>query len=128
MRKEPKYSQAIVDGYNHHAFTGKDLAVIRAGVGCAASKTSAVYPEHDGKAIFERFCRCPDVQVEAIFTQRRELGLINGRSGRIRRLPAGIGKLCSLAYAFPRSCRLWRFPAKIAYRRRCVRHTKIHAN
>src|SRR5215469_9092023 len=119
MSEEPKYPQPVVDGYNYYALTGKDLAVIRVCVGRAAGKASAVDPEHDRQTIFGRFCRCPNIEIETIFTQWWKLGLINGCSGRIGSLPAGIRKLCSFAHTLPRRCRLRRFPAKIAYRRRC---------
>src|ERR1700704_3989245 len=117
MREKSEHAQPVVDGNDDRTLAGQHFTVIGARAGKAAGKSAAVDPYHNGQPVFGGLGGRPDVEIKAVFTQRRELGLINSGSRWIRRLPAGIRELRSLANSLPCSGRLRRFPAQIAYGR-----------
>jgi hypothetical protein len=127
MSKEAKDSQPVVDRHQHYALAGKVLAVIGVSSSAAAGEAAAMNPYHHGKAVFRRFGRSPDIQVQAVFAEWWEFRLVY-RTRRVLSLPAGFAELFGFAHAWPRRRRLRRLPAEIAHRRRGERNTAVDAD
>jgi hypothetical protein len=120
--QEAKRAHPVVDRYNHHiAACGKRPSVVDGRRAGPDHETPAVNPDHDGTAsVVSR--RCPDIQVEAVFTLRlldalpvrnhflvlrRVLGQARGDLG------GGVAKFSRRTHVAPRLNRLWGTPTEI---------------
>ena len=83
MREKTELPDAIVNADEHHAFLGQFLAAVaRIGRG-TGGETAAVNPDQHGNAVFCRFRRRPDIQIQTVFAQ--PLPLLERATGRICR-------------------------------------------
>src|SRR5947209_17559175 len=119
MGKETEDAQPVIDGDYDNAFTRQRLSIIRTRAGMTAGEASAVNPHHHRQLGFGRFGGGPDVQVQAIFAERRQLAAIKDSSRWIRCLPACLGELLCFSHTFPWRGRLWFLPAQFTNGRRC---------
>src|SRR6266576_3683919 len=66
VRKKPEYAQPVIEADNDDPFLREILAVIARLGARSGLKSAAVKPHHYREAVLGRFCRRPDIQVQAI--------------------------------------------------------------
>src|SRR4030042_244287 len=111
MRQETKRAKPVVKSNQHHTLIGQICAIILRIRALTEAISTAVYPYHYRQFVTGHLRRCPDIQVQAVFT---------GWCGIGRKIGAVIShwrwtKLCTVFNPLPRSCRLRRFPAQVTY-------------
>jgi hypothetical protein len=71
MREESERANTIRDADKHYSLFGETHSIIHGDAGGAAAKASSINPENDRKFFTRPFCRCPNIQVQAVFADRR---------------------------------------------------------
>src|SRR5678810_532057 len=126
MSKKPKYTYSIIYADEDDSFFSHGFSIIY-GHGTATTHESTTVNPYNDRAFFTcRFCTCPYIEIQAIFTDGllRNQEFFGPHAVRNRFCLHGTGtKTFTFANAFPGLHRLWLLPSKIAHRGSRKRNT-----
>src|SRR5665213_286209 len=128
MRQKAEDIHTIVEVHKYHALLGEVSAVILILRRCTAHIAAAVDEYHNRQMRIRGLGWSPDIHKEAVFAERTQplspgVAFCGGW-----RLHACGAEMIRSFHASPRCDRLWRAPAKIAYRRDCIRNAAIESH
>ncbi len=123
MGKKAECAKTVVKGNNNGALGGKMLGIVLGSIAGAAKKTAAVNPEHYRIQFILGPGRCPDIQVQAVFTAQDLLC-----PWRKTALYAAWTELRGGSDTGPGCRRLWRTPAIFTHRRGGVGYAAKHGD